>query len=296
MPVQQLTSTDDPRLAWYRGVADPALLRAGGRFIAEGRAVVARLLANPRWDVESVLVSPAALDALGPVVATRDDVTVFVMDPARLVALAGYNIHRGCLAVGRRPPMPDLGDVVPAARARLLVLGLEALANADNVGACFRNAAAFGADTVLLDDTSADPLYRKAIRTSMGAALQVPFTRVGAWPAAVNRLRATGVTCVGLTPATGAPPVTHLEPAVLAAPRLLLLVGNEGAGLAPSTLQACDRLARIGMAPGADSLNVATAAAVALHVVRASREGVTGGTASPAVVPRADVGQDGSSR
>lgn len=269
MPVQSVTSIDDARLRWYRGVADPALLREGGRFVAEGRAVVARLLRQSQWRVESLLVTPPALAALGPEIEPQlDRLPVFVTTRDILVALAGYNIHRGCLAIGERRPLPALDALVPPAHEPVCLLGLESLADPDNVGACFRNGAAFGVDAVVLDAASADPLYRKAIRTSMGAVLQVPFARVGSWADAVPALRQRGISVVGLTPHADAEEVTAAEGDPHAARRRVLLVGSEGHGLRPETLAACDRRVRIAMAPGVDSLNVATAAAIALHAFR----------------------------
>src|SRR5262249_47593951 len=122
----------DPRLAWYRGVGDPSLLRDGNRFVAEGRTVVARLIEESRWPIESVLVSPAALAAMAPAFARRPDLPVFVVPVDDVVSLAGFNVHRGCLAVGLRVPLPDLADIVPVGRRAAWLLGLEGLANADN--------------------------------------------------------------------------------------------------------------------------------------------------------------------
>jgi tRNA G18 (ribose-2'-O)-methylase SpoU len=265
--------SNSPLLAWYRGVRDPDLLAAGGRFVAEGRAVVGRLLADARFAVESVLVSPAAAAALQPVLESRPDVPVFVLPVRELVALAGYNVHRGCLAIASRPDPLDASTLVAVHGGTTRVLGLEALADADNVGACFRNAAAFGAGAVLLDEACADPFYRKAIRTSMAATLQVPFARIAAWPGAIAELRRAGFLSVALTPGAGAVELFEVVPAVAHAARVLLVVGNEGRGLADATLAACDHRARIAMAAGMDSVNVATAAGIALHALWQNAEG-----------------------
>lgn len=271
MPIEHLVDLDDPRLAWYRGVRDPQLLANGGRFVAEGRAVVARLLADPRWAVESVLVSPAALEALGGSVARRPDVATFVLDVDRLVTLAGYNIHRGCLAVAWRGPALAASAIVPCAPAPAFVLGLEGLADADNVGGCFRGAAAFGIDAVLLDGACADPLYRKAVRTSMAASLCVPFARVSTFADALPWLREQGVLTVALTPGEHDADLMAARHDLAGAARIALLVGNEGRGLRPETLDACDRRVRIAMRPDVDSLNAATAATLALHAVWTAR-------------------------
>jgi len=258
----------DPRLAWYRGVADPELLRSGGRFVAEGRSVVARLLSDPRWTVESVLVTPAALAWLRTAVGERlDRVPVFVVSLDELRGLTGYNIHRGCLAVGLRPAPLPLEAVLPPAGERAMALGLEGLANPDNVGACFRNAAAFGVRAVVADDRCTDPFYRKAIRTSMAAVFQVPFARVPAWPATLAALRREGWTSVALVTDERAPDLRGAVPRLREAGRVLLLVGAEGTGLDPATVAEADAAVRIPMAPGVDSLNVATAAAIALYAI-----------------------------
>src|SRR5262249_11270646 len=155
---------------------------------------------NPRYRVRSLMVNDAALHGLAPAIDRLDgSVPVFVCSTDGLLTVTGFHIHRGCLALVERPPALPVDHLVDG--APMLVV-LEELANADNVGGVFRNAAAFGADGVLLSPTCCDPLYRKAIRTSMGAALTVSFARVDAsdWPAALTRVRASGMTIVALTP------------------------------------------------------------------------------------------------
>jgi tRNA G18 (ribose-2'-O)-methylase SpoU len=186
---------------------------------------------------------------------------VYVVPQHVMNAIAGFNIHRGCLALGERPPAGDWRELARHAR-RLAVL--ERIGDADNVGSIFRNSAAFGIDGVLIGPSCADPLYRKAIRTSMGAALSMPFARVDDWPEALTTLSRMGYALVAMTPDAAAPPLR--EVAVLAAERAVAVVlGHEGEGLAPAALAACRYRARIPMAAGADSLNVATAAAIAFY-------------------------------
>jgi tRNA G18 (ribose-2'-O)-methylase SpoU len=182
--------------------------------------------------------------------------------------IAGFNIHRGCLAIGERPESLDWHDLARSAR-RLVIL--ERVSDADNVGSAFRNAAAFGVDAVLLDPGSTDPLYRKAIRTSMGATLLLPFARVAAWPEALRELGRDGVAVVALTPASSAPCLRTVA-AELAGRRVALVLGHEGDGLTEAALNACDVRARIPMAPGADSINIATAAAIALYALAIRQE------------------------
>lgn len=264
-----ITSPEDPRIALYRGVSDPDLLTREGRFVAEGRLVVRRLLRSSRFEAESVLVTPAALADMADVLeAAAGHLPVYVAPRELLIHVAGFNIHRGCLALGRRPAPAEAASVLPPDDEPALVVVLEALANADNVGGIFRNAQAFGASAVLLDETTCDPLYRKAIRTSMGASLAVPFARVGEWPGGLEMLRQRGFTIVALTPrgeadiwdVVGARTEDRVTPG-----RVAVLVGNEGSGLSEAADAMADLRVGIPMAPGADSLNAATAAGIALH-------------------------------
>jgi tRNA G18 (ribose-2'-O)-methylase SpoU len=176
-------------------------------------------------------------------------------------AVGGFNLHRGCLALAERPSRPSWAEL--AGRATRLVV-LEAVGDADNVGAIFRCAAAFGAGAVLLGPSCADPLYRKAIRTSMAATLSVPFARAEPWPDALAALAAMQWNVVGLTPRADAPPLWEAAAAGRRR-RVALVVGHEGDGLSPSALRACTALARIPMAPGVESLNVAVSVGVALY-------------------------------
>jgi tRNA G18 (ribose-2'-O)-methylase SpoU len=141
---------------------------------------------------------------------------------------------------------------------------VEGVTDNENLGSIFRNAAAFGVDGVVLDPTAADPLYRRSVRVSMGHVLRLPFTRVTDWPAALATLRSMGFEVLALTPAVEAEDVGTVEPPV----RQAVVVGSEGAGLPPATLAAADRRVRIAMAPGVDSINVATAVAIVLHQLR----------------------------
>jgi tRNA G18 (ribose-2'-O)-methylase SpoU len=280
MPVLPLHDVDDERVALYRGVGDPELLRQGGRFVAEGRQVVRRLLRSPRFETESVLVTPAALEALsGDLEPRLADLPVYVLPVDQFVALTGFNIHRGCLAMGVRPPDAVPDRVVPASPSAALVVALEHAANADNVGGVFRNAQAFGATAVLLDPTSCDPLYRKAIRTSMGAALDVPFARVTPWPGALARLREQGFVIAALDPGDGAHDIGEAAE-WLRSGRLVLLVGNEGDGLSIAARAAADLHLRIPMTPGMDSLNLATATGIALYVAMQARRPAENGARS----------------
>jgi tRNA G18 (ribose-2'-O)-methylase SpoU len=263
--VERIRGLDDPRLAAYRDLPDPELVRSRGLFIAEGRLVVRRVIEDGRWRVQSVLVSEAARASLQSILdAVAQHVPVYVCTVADFLGLTGYNIHRGCLALVERPPAltPD----VLVARSRTMLV-LEGVTNADNVGGIFRNAAAFGVDGVLLSPTCCDPFYRKAIRTSMAAVLRVPFARAGAWPQDLRQIRTAGFTIVALTPRE--PAETLQEFAAGARPeRLALIVGTEGAGITRAVEAMADRRVRIPIAEAVDSLNVAVAVGIALYALR----------------------------
>ena len=260
MPLIPVDDADDPRLADYRNVPDPGLAARGGAFIAEGRLVVRRLITGTRLPVRSVMVTPAALASMNDALAARAGLPVYVVPQALMNGITGFNMHRGCLAIGERPAPHEWRALARDAR-RLVVL--EGVANADNVGSIFRNAAAFGVDAVLLGPACTDPLYRKAIRTSMAAALTLPFAHAQPWPGALCELRQSGWTVLGTTPSPAAAPLRDLAAAL--GPRLALVVGHEGDGLTSEALAACSHQARIPMAAGVDSLNVAAATAVALY-------------------------------
>lgn len=257
-------TADDPRLEDYRCISDRELLERRGIFVAEGRLVVSRLLAGRRFGVRSVLVTEAARAALDDVLRTRPDVPAMVVAPGAVQEITGFNIHRGCLAIGERPAPADWRHL--AADARLLVV-LEHVGNPDNVGGVFRNAAAFGASAVLLGPRCVDPLYRKAIRTSMGASLAVPFASVEEWPHALMELCDREWAVVGLT--SSAP--TSLRDVTRQLDRdapVALVLGHEGDGLTAEALAACTHRAAIPMSPGSDSLNVAAASAIALYEIQ----------------------------
>jgi len=258
--VVELTSLDDSRLAAYRNVTNPSALLQAGLFIAEGRLVVQRLLALPRFRTHSVLVTRAAFDAMRDRLAAVAEPPVLVVSQALLNEVAGFNFHRGCLALAERPPREVLSAAHVANAHRVVVF--EQVNNPDNVGGIFRSAAAFGVDLVVIGPGCSDPLYRKAIRTSMAATLQVPFVDAGAWPGALDVLRDAGFERIALTPAADATPLDEIPRDL---DRVALLIGAEGGGLSDDALAHADRRARIAMASGIDSLNVTVAASIALH-------------------------------
>ena len=256
MSVVRIDRFDDPRLDDYRGVSDAQLLRRRNRFVGEGRLVVGRLMAGGH-PVVSVLVTEASFNALAePLSALPAGVPVYVCESEGFRSITGFNLHRGCLAVAERPADRTMTEVTRDAR---VVLVLEGVTDADNVGSAFRNAAAFGA-SVLLSPTCCDPLYRKAIRTSMGGTLDVPYARIADWPSQLSALRDQGFTIAALTPRQ---PTIELKTCAPAA-RIALLVGSEGPGLTDAVMHMADICVRIPTSGRVDSLNLATATGIAL--------------------------------
>jgi tRNA G18 (ribose-2'-O)-methylase SpoU len=250
-----------PALDAYRDLAAPDRLAARGLFVAEGRLVVERLVGLGTYRLHSLLLSHTAQAAMTGVVArVPDAVPVYVADQATMNGVAGFNIHRGCLALAERPaarPWP------PAMGGWRRVLVLEGVNNPDNVGGLFRAGAALGADAVLLGPGCGDPLYRKAIRTSMAATLGLPFHAAATWPGALADLRRAGLKVVACTPAADAPSLYQI-----ALPdRAAVLVGSESSGVSAAATAWADLRVRIPMHGGLDSLNVTTAAAIVLSAL-----------------------------
>lgn len=260
-----VSSADDPRLSPYRALKDNARARDGG-FLVEGRIALERLIAGSRFPALSLLLSESRIAPLADVLAGLDpQIPVYVAPQSVMDSVAGLPMHRGVLALAQRTSQPAPAQVLASLGSRpVTLLALVGLANTDNVGACFRNAAAFGADAVLLDETCCDPLYRKAIRVASGHTLSVPFAQSGDGAAMLDALDAAGVETWALSPSGGEPLQALAPPS-----RLAILLGAEGPGL-PAGLMARARRVSIPMADGVDSLNVATAGAIALaHVFAA---------------------------
>ncbi|HVZ73952.1 MAG TPA: RNA methyltransferase [Polyangia bacterium] len=255
-----ITDAGDVRLADYRALKERHLNDEGGRFVAEGERVVRRLLASPLRVLSVVVTEPrlrAMSDALADAAAHGATFPVYVVTPAVLDTIVGFHVHRGCLAVGKRPSTADL----PAGARRLVVL--EDLVDVDNLGAIARNAAAFGVDALVLSPRCADPFYRKAIRVALGGIFALPVVRLSRWPEGLDDLRARGFALVAAVVAPDATPLPRFR----APERWALLLGSEGPGLSPGAVARCDHRVTIPMSasPGADSLNVATAGAVLLY-------------------------------
>ncbi len=299
----RIANIDDPRVAIYRNQKDAWLTvrrnlarhtgprrgpdtglddRIAGLFMAEGELVVRQLLQSD-FPVHSILMGEARLESTADLRADLPPhVPVYVADGPTIAAIVGFDLHRGVLAAGIRPsPSPHTLDTLAARLAdgsRRTLIVLEELANHDNIGAIFRNAAALvgrGRAGVVLSPRCADPLYRKALRVSIGQALRVPFCWADdePWPAPLTRLADLGYRTLALTPAAGAIDIADVPRAV---PRdsqpLALVLGAEGPGLTHAAMHACTHRVRIPIRAEADSLNVATTAAVALHALVPLRE------------------------
>ncbi|TBW32369.1 RNA methyltransferase [Siculibacillus lacustris] len=251
---------EDPRIADYRAIRERDLVGRRELFIAEGEVVLTTLIASRRHRPLSLLLDASRVAGLAERLATVEaDVPIFVATRSVIDAIAGFPLHRGILAIGRRGALPDAAALLAGLGDRATVVVALGIANHDNMGGLFRNAAAFGADAVLIDAASCDPFYRKAIRVSVGHVLTVPFARIAAEVDPLGLLAAAGFEALALTP-SGGEALAGLEPAA----RTAALFGTEGPGLSADLL-ARTRRVTIEMAPGVDSLNVATCAGVVLH-------------------------------
>lgn len=249
----------DPRVAPYRDIRERDLVGRDGRFVAEGKVVLNVLFSAARFEAESMLVLENRLAGLDLLPRIPADLPLYVASTAVMDGIAGFHMHRGILAIGRRRQADLVTDLLAALPDRALVVALAGIANHDNIGSIFRNAAAFGADAVLLDPTCCDPLYRKAIRVSVGAVLKVPFAVSDSLDAMVEELAANGFDILALSP-RGTADIASVTPPS----RTALLLGSEGPGLPDALLQRLTSV-RIAMSPDFDSLNVAAASAIALH-------------------------------
>lgn len=256
----------DARIVEFTSMRDRDLAGRGDRFIAEGRVVLQALMdaeaGDRRFFIEKALILENRVEGLEDLLTRMDpECPVYVAGRAVLDTAVGFAMHRGVLAVGRHVPANSLTDFLVRVPDQALLVVACGIANHDNIGGIFRNAGVFGADGVVLDASCCDPLYRKAIRVSVGAALRVPFCRGGSIADLVSMLASAGFEVAGLSP-QGSEQLSDFQPGR----RLALLVGTEGEGLPAEILKSMKTL-RIDQAPGMDSLNVATASGIALwHV------------------------------
>lgn len=262
--ITRVSDANDPRIADYRDIRERDLVTRQGRFIAEGKTVLQVLVDQGRFPVQSLLILENRLAGLAGLIDRLEyAVPVYVVGQEVMDAIAGFHMHRGVLALGRTPT-----EIEEAARISdhwKTVIVLSEISNHDNMGAIFRNAAAFGVDAVFMDAQCCDPLYRKAIRVSVGGVLRVPYHRFATLEEAASALDRNGFEIAALSP-SGAMPLSKWQPAR----RQAVVLGSEGPGLPKAWLQRL-RTLTIPMARGFDSLNVATAGAIALHHLAAAR-------------------------
>ncbi|NRQ36780.1 RNA methyltransferase [Nonomuraea sp. NN258] len=268
--LEYVTDIADPRLSDYTRLRDVELRKSleaeRGLFLAEGEKVIRRAIATG-YPIRSVLTTERWLRTLSD--ALGDDDTVYVVSDEIMSGIAGFQVHRGALASMRRLPLPPLESVIDGSH-RILVL--EDLVDHSNIGAIFRSAAALGVNAIVLSPRCADPLYRRAVKVSMGAVFAIPYARMDDWYTGLDRVRAAGYQTLALTPDQAATPMDKVD----FADRVALLLGSEGDGLSSRWLDEADERVCIpmsgsAMAAGVDSLNVVAAAAIACHgLMRAS--------------------------
>jgi tRNA G18 (ribose-2'-O)-methylase SpoU len=258
----------DPRLKDYVRLTDVSLRKsleaAHGLFVAEGELVIRRAI-GAGYPVRSLLVTSDRLAGLADLAAGCAG-PVYVVSPEVAHQLTGYRVHRGALASMRRLPLPPVGEVISGARR---VVVLEDIVDHTNVGAIFRCVAALGFGGVVLAPRCADPLYRRSVRVSMGAVFAVPYARLDDWREGLARVRVAGFRLLALTPAPDAVPIDEAP----AGDRLALLLGTEGDGLSARWRNQADLSVRIPMSGGVDSLNVASAAAIACYLLGGKADG-----------------------
>lgn len=266
----RITESEDPRIAAFRSIRERDLVGREGRFVAEG-TVVLRMLAQAHvrergFRAEAILILENRLAGLAAILADIPaDVPVYVAEKSIFNGIAGFDMHRGVLAIGRRDEPPSIEALIASLPADSLVLAACGISNHDNMGALFRNAAAFGVDAILLDETCCDPLYRKAIRVSVGSVLSLPYAKGEGARDLLQGLTDAGFAIWALSP-RGETAIGQIAPSV----RLALVAGTEGEGL-PDTILSQFHTARVPQAPGLDSLNVATACGIALYQMALSK-------------------------
>jgi tRNA G18 (ribose-2'-O)-methylase SpoU len=261
----RIDDPDDPRIAAYRHVRERDLVGREGLFVAEGEVVLRVLARSPLVEPVSVLLAEKRVAGLAEITDRLPaHVPVYAAGQAVMDAIVGFPIHRGILAMGRRRAPPSAAQLLAGLPARAIVLTPCGIGNHDNMGGLFRNAAAFGVDAVLLDADCCDPLYRKAIRVSVGASLIMPFAQAERDEDLVGLLDAAGFTSLALSPRGKTRLADLTRPA-----RAAVLLGAEGPGLSEAVM-ARARTVSIPMAAGFDSLNVATTAGIVLHHLSSS--------------------------
>ncbi len=297
--IEKISAFDLPELRPYATMRRPAEHETQGIFVAEGTKVVRRLLES-HFAVASVVLPEKWLDEFRPLLEARpEQITVYLAEKKFLETLVGFSMFQGVLAVGKIPPPVSLDDILSKNRKPLLLVAVDALTNAENLGALVRNCVAFGVQALLVGETSSSPFLRRAVRNSMGTIFQLPVIELGSrrdelyesltpgmrlgtrvtrpsetLEHTLHNLRARGVRCIAAHP--------HTDKKVLSqadfTKNCCLVFGSEGDGISPAVLEACDEAVAIPMPPTVDSLNVGAAAAVFLYEVNRQRKKLTGKT------------------
>ncbi len=261
-----IENQEDKRLGAYLNIKEKDLVGRQSRFIAEGKVVLKVLLNSSQFEAESILVCENKLAGLQDIIASKaSEIPVYAVSPETMDKIAGFHVHRGILAVGKKRNPNNINDIIRDLPENALIVVLCGISNHDNVGSVFRNAAAFEAACVLLDETCCDPLYRKAIRVSVGATLQVPYVHSSDIDSMVKAIAEAGINLIALSPGS-----SHSLYDLPVSGRTALLLGTEGEGL-PQHLLSTLQTARIPMSKQFDSLNIATASGIALSCLSRTR-------------------------
>jgi tRNA G18 (ribose-2'-O)-methylase SpoU len=282
--IEKISSLDLPELAPYRTMRRSAEHEAQGLFIAEGEKVTRRLLES-RFTVVSVVLPEKHLENYRPLLEARPEhVTVYLAEKELLESLTGFSLFQGVLAVGKIPPLASLDDIVTKSPLPKLLVAVDELANAENIGALVRNCVAFGVHGLIVGETSSSPFLRRSVRNSMGTIFQLPVWEVKMANTATQMrrddppkfslaqtlrlLRARGIRCIAAHPHPGSKILSQAD----FSGDCCLVFGSEGNGISKTVLEACDEGVAIPMANGVDSLNVGAAAAAFLYEVARQRE------------------------
>jgi tRNA G18 (ribose-2'-O)-methylase SpoU len=259
--ITRLAALDRPELAPYATLRQHQEHKRGGIFVAEGDKVVRRLLESS-FGVVSVLLPEKRLAEFEPMIRARpENVAVYVMEIAELEKLTGFPFFQGVLAVGKIPKAHSVESIVVAATSPRLLVGIAGLTNAENVGLVVRNCAAFGAQALIVDGSSASPFLRRAVRNSMGTIFKLPIAEVGNLREALQALKHQRVRIIAAHPHVEKKTITETD----FASDCCVIFGSEGAGLSNELLEACDERVAVPMCNAVDSLNVGSAAAVFLY-------------------------------
>ena len=261
----QITDPDDPRVSAFRDIRERDLVGRHGRFVAEGKVVLRALLESSQFEAESILILESKIGGLGEeLTCVPSGTPVYVTSRSVIEKITGFALHRGILAIGKRADSVEPAVLIPRPDKPCLLVICVGISNHDNVGSIFRNAAAFGADAVLLDETSCDPFYRKALRVSVGSVLKVPFFKGRGSKELMDLLSDRQVDTYAMSP-SGSVELEALTPSR----RSAIIFGGEGAGLPEEILDRAQTV-RIAMEEGFDSLNVGATSAIALHRFRST--------------------------